>query len=51
MWSFPPIKRIDLAAFRKSIAAQDPRIKMLLPQIFQPYDLHEMMRGSLRDFH
>jgi L-ascorbate metabolism protein UlaG (beta-lactamase superfamily) len=48
IWSFPPIKRIDLVAFRKTIADREPRIKVLLPEIFQAYDLDALVRGSLK---
>jgi L-ascorbate metabolism protein UlaG (beta-lactamase superfamily) len=38
-WSFPPIGRIDLAKFEQAVTQIDPRIGVLIPEMFTPYPL------------
>jgi L-ascorbate metabolism protein UlaG (beta-lactamase superfamily) len=37
--NFPPLHRIDLDRFQRDIHQIDPQCKVLIPNIFEPYDL------------
>jgi hypothetical protein len=43
-WSFPPIKRIDLAQFKQTVEQIDPAIQVFIPEMFVSYDLCEKVR-------
>jgi L-ascorbate metabolism protein UlaG (beta-lactamase superfamily) len=41
--SIPPMRRVDLSQFRRTIERIDPRVKVFIPDIFTPYRLHDIM--------
>jgi L-ascorbate metabolism protein UlaG (beta-lactamase superfamily) len=48
--AIPPLRRIDLAQFERMIERTAPETKVLIPEMFRPYDLDGLAEGSLGAF-
>lgn len=42
-WAFPPLRRVDLAAFSRMIAHMAPGTRVLVPEIFRVYEVDELV--------
>jgi L-ascorbate metabolism protein UlaG (beta-lactamase superfamily) len=40
-WTFPPLKRVNLAEFRDTVEAIAPGTRVLVPEVLRSYDLGE----------
>jgi L-ascorbate metabolism protein UlaG (beta-lactamase superfamily) len=43
-WSIPPLRRVDLAAFRRLILQVASQARVFVPDMFRSYDLGELLR-------
>jgi L-ascorbate metabolism protein UlaG (beta-lactamase superfamily) len=44
-WSIPPLRREDLAAFRRMIQQIAPQARVFVPDMFRRYDLGQLLQG------
>ena len=42
-WTIPPLRRVDLAGFAQMIRAMSPATQVIIPEIFHPYRLVEIV--------
>lgn len=42
-WAWPPLQRVDLAEFRRTIAGLAPGARVLEPEVWRPYSLEEYL--------
>jgi L-ascorbate metabolism protein UlaG (beta-lactamase superfamily) len=45
-WRLPPLRRVDLAGFASMIHAMSPTSRVIVPEIFHPYRLVEIVPSS-----
>ena len=42
-WTIPPLRRVDLAGFAQMIRAMSPATRVIIPEMFHPYRLAEIV--------
>ena len=42
-WTIPPLRRVDLAGFEQMIRAMSPTTQVIIPELFHPYRLVEIV--------
>lgn len=43
VWSLPPIQRVNLPNFKRTIEQVDPTFRVLIPEIFTFYKLSDIL--------
>jgi L-ascorbate metabolism protein UlaG (beta-lactamase superfamily) len=46
-WAFPPLQRMDMDGFRQMIESIVPEAQVFLPEVFEVYDLYEVIRVAV----
>lgn len=44
-WKWPPLRRVDLAAFERIVKASAPQARLLIPEILRVYDIAVLLEG------
>lgn len=44
--AWPPVRRLDIAAWQEMIQQLAPKTNVLVPDLFHSYDLHRLAGGS-----
>jgi L-ascorbate metabolism protein UlaG (beta-lactamase superfamily) len=45
-WAFPPLQFINLTRFKQMIGSIDPKVQVLIPEIFHSYDLRLLLANA-----